>query len=99
MVWWHGWESHRHRGDVGGAVETRHGVSLRVLLGSRLGILGARPVGIVLVVVDDGQFGGVGRPLTERPLSSNYRRTVDAVYYLEYLSGKLTFYVIYGHYL
>ena len=36
MVWRHGGEHHRHRGDVGGAVETRHGISSRVLLGSRL---------------------------------------------------------------
>ena len=71
MVGRHGWESNCHRGDIGGAVETRHGVSSRVLLGSRLVVLGARPVGIVLVVVDAGQVGEVGRPLTEGPPSSN----------------------------
>ena len=71
MVGRHGWERHRHRGDIGGAVETCHGVSLCVLLGSRLVVLGARPVGIVLVVVDAGRVGEVGRPLTEGSSSSN----------------------------
>ena len=62
MVWRHGGERHRYRGDIGGAVETRHGVVSRVLSGSRLVLLGARPVGIVLVVVDAGRVGGDGRP-------------------------------------
>ena len=44
MVGQHGWKSHRHRGNIGGVVETRHGVSSRVLLGSRLVVLGARPI-------------------------------------------------------
>ena len=54
MVWRHGWESHRHRGDVNGAVEIRHGISSRVLFGSRLIVLVARLTGIVLLVVNDG---------------------------------------------
>ena len=47
MVGWHGRESLRHGGNIGGAVETRHGASVRVLLGSRFSVLAARPSGIV----------------------------------------------------
>ena len=47
MVGRHGWESQRHGGNIGGAMETRHGASVRVLLGSRFSVLAARPSGIV----------------------------------------------------
>ena len=47
MVGRHGWESQRHGGNIGGAVETRHLASARVLLGSRFSVLATRPSGIV----------------------------------------------------
>ena len=71
MVRRHGWECLRHRGNVGGVVETRHGASSRVLLGSRYSVLAARPSGIVRrsSMLDD--VGEVERPFEEKASASN----------------------------
>ena len=70
MVGRHGWESQRHGGNIGGAVETRHLASARVLLGSRFSVLATRPSGIVRWSSMLDNLLRLERPLEEKALSS-----------------------------